>query len=229
MILAIIPARGGSKRIPHKNIKLFGGKPMIAWSIQAALDSKVFDEIVVSTDDKEIANIARKYGASVPFDRPEELSGDNIDTIPVVAHTIEWYCQNKKKPDLICCIYPTAPFISYKDIQKGIDVLKETGADYVFSVTSFPYPIQRAIKVLDDQRVEMFNPSCYKTRSQDLEKAYHDAGQFYWGKKKAWLSSIPLLGLQSAPILIPRHRVQDIDTQEDWDNAEVLLQALRSR
>lgn len=227
MKLAVIPARGGSKRIPHKNIKLFCGKPIIAWSIEAAHLSGCFDYIIVSTDDAEIANIARAHGAEVPFIRPPELSDDYTGTTPVIAHAINWMTRNSAPIDFACCIYATAPFIQAEDLQLGFDLLEQSGADYAFSVCSYPFPIQRAFRITADQRVEMFNPEHFNTRSQDLEKAWHDAGQFYWGQSNAWLAGRPLFSHAAVPVLLPRHRVQDIDTAEDWERAEWLFKALQ--
>lgn len=226
MKLAVIPARGGSKRIPRKNIKLFGGKPMIAWSIEAAQRTDLFDRIVVSTDDEEIASIAKKYGADVPFMRPAELSDDYAGTAPVIAHAIEWHVTRGIEPIQICCIYATAPFLRSKDIKLGKKVLEHSKADFAFSITSFPFPIQRAIKLTADGRIEMFDESKFRQRSQDLPEAYHDAGQFYWGTKAAWLSDAPIFGPNTAPVLLPRYRVQDIDTIEDWKQAEKMFVVL---
>lgn len=228
MRLAIIPARGGSKRIPRKNIKPFCGKPMIAWSIEAALQSGCFDQVVVSTDDTEIAGIAGQYGAQVPFVRPAELSDEHAGTTAVVAHAIDWFRQAGQLPTQVCCLYATAPFVSVADIRRGLDCLDESGSDFAFSVTSFPFPIQRAIRINARGRVEMFQPAHFNTRSQDLEEAYHDAGQFYWGQANAWLEQRPIFGLASVPVLLPRHRVQDIDTPEDWERAEWMFKALRA-
>jgi len=226
MRLAVIPARGGSKRIPRKNIKSFGGKPMIAWSILASQESGVFDRIIVSTDDPEIASISRECGADVPFIRPAELSDDHTGTMPVVAHAIKWHLNQGLDPKQVCCIYATAPFAQGIDIRRGLSVLETSGADFAFSVTSFAFPIQRAIKLRTDGRMEMFDPVHFQTRSQDLPDAYHDAGQFYWGKKAAWLSDASIFAPCSAPVILPRYRVQDIDTPEDWEQAEALMRAL---
>lgn len=226
MRLAVIPARGGSKRIPRKNIRPFGGVPMIAWSIRAAAESGCFERIVVSTDDAEIAQVARDYGADVPFMRPADLSDDHTGTIPVIAHAVRWQGENGPAADEICCIYATAPFIRPCDIRQGLRVLGETGADYAFSVTSYAFPIQRAIRLTPGGRMAMFQPEHFNTRSQDLEEAWHDAGQFYWGKAEAWLAGTPIFGHASAPVPLPRHRVQDIDTQEDWERAEMMLHSL---
>ena len=229
MKLAVIPARGGSKRIPRKNIKSFGGKPVIAWSVQAALDTGVFDRIIVSTDDLEIAAVARACGADVPFIRPAELSDDHIGTVPVMAHAIDWHVTQGFDPKQIYCIYATAPFVQENDIRRGMDILEHSGADFALAVTSFAFPIQRAIKLRTDGRIEMFDPAHFQTRSQDLPESYHDAGQFYWGTKAAWLSNAPIFGSGSAPVVLPRYRVQDIDTTEDWEQAEALMQALAHR
>ena len=229
MKLAVIPARGGSKRIPRKNIKSFTGKPMIEWSIQAAHDAGVFDRIVVSTDDAEIAAVARDCGADVPFERPAELSDDHTGTIPVVAHAIDWHQAHGHDPSQVCCIYATAPFIESDDIRRGGETLIQSGADFAFSVTSFAFPIQRAIRLRTDGRIEMFDPVQFQTRSQDLPEAYHDAGQFYWGTKSAWQSGAPIFGPGSVPVILPRYRVQDIDTPEDWEQAEVLMRAISHR
>jgi N-acylneuraminate cytidylyltransferase len=222
MRLAIIPARGGSKRIPRKNIKPFGGKPMIAWSIAAAQQSGCFDRIIVSTDDPEIAEVAKVHGAEVPFMRPLELSDDHTGTIPVIAHAISWESAQGKKVSQACCIYATAPFVRAEDLKRGLEVLESSGADYSFAVTSYPFPIQRAVRITPEQRVSMFQPEQFNTRSQDLEEALHDAGQFYWGRAKAWLAGLPLFNEGSAPIVLPRYRVQDIDTPEDWIRAELM-------
>lgn len=229
MKIAIIPARGGSKRIPRKNIKPFCGKPMIAWSIEAALQSHCFDRIIVSTDDCEIAEVARAHGADVPFTRPPELSDDHTGTIPVIAHAIGWVNAHDASVDLACCLYATAPFVQADDLQRGLDVLNTSDADYAFSVTSYAFPIQRAIRITADQRVEMFNPQHFSTRSQDLEEAFHDAGQFYWGRAAAWLAGKPLFSHRAVPLQFPRHRVQDIDTQADWERAEWLFKAMQSQ
>ena len=228
MKLAIIPARGGSKRIPRKNIKLFCEKPMIAWSIEAALQSGCFDQVIVSTDDEEIADVARRYGATVPFVRPAELSDDHTGTIPVIRHAIEWVNAQGQSVEQACCLYATAPFVSPEDIRRGLDTLLDTGSDYAFSVTSYAFPIQRAIRLNAEGRVEMFNPEHFNTRSQDLEEAFHDAGQFYWGKADAWLQGRMIFSPASVPVALPRHRVQDIDTPEDWVRAEWLFKAMQA-
>ncbi|WP_435980166.1 pseudaminic acid cytidylyltransferase [Psychrobacter sp. DM4] len=227
MKIAVIPARGGSKRIPRKNIKEFCGKPMIAYSIEAALQSGCFDKVIVSTDDTEIAEVARRYGAEVPFIRPAELSNDYAGTIPVVRHAVEWCMQQGVDPQLVCCLYATAPFVTPKYLQQGLQQIIEQDADYAFTVTSYAFPIQRAIKISPQLGIEMFDSNNFNTRSQDLEEAWHDAGQFYWGKAEAWLSEKIIFGPESTPVILPRHRVQDIDTFEDWDRAEWLFKAMQ--
>lgn len=226
MKLAVIPARGGSKRIPRKNIRSFCGMPMIAWSIRTVIESGCFDRIIVSTDDDEITQVARNYGAEVPFVRPTDLSDDYTGTIPVIAHAIRWQSEFGLAADQVCCIYATAPFIQAEDLREGLRVLNETEAAYAFSVTSYPFPIQRAIRLTPNGRMTMFQPEHFNTRSQDLENAWHDAGQFYWGRAEAWLAGTPLFGAASAPVCLPRHRVQDIDTPEDWERAELMFKAL---
>jgi N-acylneuraminate cytidylyltransferase len=226
MKLAVIPARGGSKRIPRKNIKLFCGKPMIAWSIEAAMQSGCFDQIVVSTDDNEVAEVARHFGAKVPFMRPDVLSDDHTGTTAVIAHAINWLASQGYKPEHVCCLYATAPFVSADDLRKGLSVLVETACDYAFPVASYAFPIQRAIRITESGHVEMFNPKYFNTRSQDLDEAFHDAGQFYWGRAQAWLQNKVIFGSTSVPIKILRHRVQDIDTPEDWIRAEWLFKTM---
>lgn len=223
--LAIIPARGGSKRIPRKNINEFCGKPMIAWSIEAARQSDCFSHIVVSTDDAEIAEIAKQWGAEVPFMRPAALSDDHTGTLPVIRHAIEWFIQQGEPAEQVCCIYATSPFITPEDIRRGLEILTVTGSDYAFSVTSYPFPIQRAIRITPQGRVEMFQPEQFNSRSQDLEEAFHDAGQFYWGRASAWLAEKKIFSPDASPVLLPRHQVQDIDTMEDWLRAELMFQA----
>ena len=229
MMVAIIPARGGSKRIPRKNVKSFCGKPIIAWSIAAALESGCFDRVVVSTDDVEIAEIAKNCGAETPFVRPKRLSDDMTGTIPVVRHAIEWLSEHGQAPKLACCVYATAPFVTAADIRDCLGILLAAGADYAFPVTTYPFAIQRALRLANNGRVEMFASEHFNTRSQDLEEAYHDAGQFYWGRAGAWLSGDAIFGPQAVAIRVPRWRVQDIDTKEDWEMAEFLFGAINSK
>lgn len=227
MRIAIIPARGGSKRIPRKNIKLFAGLPIIAHSIKAAQDSGLFDRIIVTTDDKEIANVARTFGAEVPFMRPKELSDDYTATIPVIAHAIETIEQEGTKIDAACCIYATAPFVRPEDIQSAYHALIDQNKLYAFPVTTFPFPIFRGVKRSEEGSIEMFWPEHFSTRSQDLPEAYHDVGQFYWGRPEAWLGGLPIFSNAATTIVLPRHLVQDIDTPEDWMRAELMYKVLQ--
>jgi pseudaminic acid cytidylyltransferase len=227
MNICVIPARGGSKRIPRKNIKEFNGKPIIAYSIEAALKSNCFSQVIVSTDDDEISEVAKKYGALVPFVRPDELSNDYAGTIPVIKHAIEWMEDNNNYIENVCCLYATAPFIQSKIISKAYQQLQDSNSDYCFSVTSFSFPIQRAIKIVQGDKVDMFYPEHFNTRSQDLEEAYHDAGQFYWGKAQAFKDESPLFSEVATPYVLPRYLVQDIDTMEDWIRAEAMYKVLQ--
>lgn len=222
--IAIIPARGGSKRIPRKNIKLFAGKPMIAHAIGAAQASGLFSHIVVSTDDGEIADIARREGAETPFMRPPGLADDHTPTVPVVAHAIEVCEALGWRVDSVCCIYPGVPFIQTGDLVSALELLRDSGADYVFPVAEFPSAIQRALRRTLDGHMSPFHPEFELTRTQDLEAAYHDAGQFYWGTRAAWLSN-PRIHSNAAGLVIPNWRVVDIDTLEDWRRAELFHRA----
>ena len=232
MRLAVIPARGGSKRIPRKNIRPFCGRPMIAWSIEAALRSGCFDQVLVSTDDAEIAALAKAEGASVPFMRPADLSDDHTGTIAVVAHAVQWHLDHgsaghapSQAPSQVCCLYATAPFVQPEHLQRGLALLQSSGARYAFSVTSYAFPIQRAIRITPTGRVAMFDTRQFNTRSQDLEEAFHDAGQFYWGQAQAWLGGLNLHN-NGATLILPEWRVVDIDTPADWKRAEALCEVL---
>lgn len=226
MRLAVIPARGGSKRIPRKNIRSFCGKPVIAWSIDVALQSGCFDKVIVSTDDVVTAQIATAQGAEVPFIRPSELAGDTATTLPVIAHAISWCLSAGDQIRQACCIYATAPFLCARDLWASWEILERERCDFVFPVASFPYPIQRALRMSGIGRIEMFSPEHSEVRSQDLEEAFHDAGQFYWGSVEAWLSSSSIFGSNCIGLVIPRHRAQDIDTDEDWNTAEQMFRVL---
>ena len=226
MKIAVIPARGGSKRIPRKNIKSFCGKPILSRAIESAQASACFDYIMVSTDDEEIAAVARLNGANVPFLRPKSLSDDFVTTAPVIAHAIKWITNNIGSVDFACCIYATSPLLQPSNLQKALTALMATEQNFCFSVTSYPYPIQRSIYIRSDDRIEMLYPQHLSTRSQDLEETYHDAGQFYWGRASAWLQEKPILCDRSLPYIVPRYTVQDIDTLEDWERAEYMYKAL---
>jgi len=224
--ICIIPARGGSKRIPRKNVRDFCGKPMIAWSIEAARQSGCFDRIAVSTDDDEIAAVAQNHGAEVPFRRPAKLADDQTGTVAVVAHAVEWFRARGELPELLCCLYATAPFVRAEDLARTCDAVQQSEAAYAFSVTSYTYPVQRALRIDDSGRLVMLQPGYAETRSQDLEETWHDAGQFYWGRSGAWLARKSLMTSRAIPFVLPRLRVQDIDTPEDWKRAEVLFRIL---
>lgn len=226
MNLAVIPARGGSKRIPRKNICGFCGKPMTAWTIETAKASGLFDHIVVSTDDPEIADIARQCGVEVPFMRPSELSDDHSPTRPVVNHTISEISRYYGTPEFTSCMYATAPFMQAQDLVAAYDLLTTTKYDFIFSTTTFPYLIQRTLKHRNGGGVEMVQPEHIATRSQDLVETFHDAGQFYRGHTHSFLTNIATFSQNSNAFLLPRWRVHDIDTLEDWDRAEIMFKAL---
>ncbi|MGV7214038.1 pseudaminic acid cytidylyltransferase [Bradyrhizobium sp. UFLA05-112] len=226
MKIAVIPARGGSKRIPRKNIRPFCGKPIIAYSIEAARDSSLFDEIIVSTDDDEIAAVARQFGAATPFVRPKEISDDHTGTNAVVKHAIAWLTERGDDISHACCIYATAPLIQPRYLRQAHDALTGSDAAFAFSVTSYAFPIQRAVRITASGRVDPFYPEHRLTRSQDLQPAYHDAGQFYWGTAAAFLEAVPVFSDRSIGVVLPRHLVQDIDTIEDWEQAEYMFRAI---
>jgi pseudaminic acid cytidylyltransferase len=226
MNICVIPARGGSKRIPRKNIKDFFGKPLIAYSIEAALKSNLFQRVIVSTDDEEIAVIAEKYGAEIPFIRPAELSNDFTGLADVVNHAVDHLENLGEKYEYICTIFATAPFIQVGYLVKGFEALKSSDAVNAFSSASMPFPIQRSFKIDKNGRCKMFTPEYYATRSQDLEEAYQDAGQFYWTNRIRQIQNDTKIVFSeiSIPIILPRHLVQDIDTPEDWQHAELLFE-----
>lgn len=227
MKVAVIPARGGSKRIPRKNIRLFAGKPIIAYSIRAALESGCFDRVIVSTDDPEIASVAREWGAETPFLRPASIADDQTGTNAVVKHALGWLIEHGVPAEFVCCIYATAPFVRVGYLKEGLARLLASGCSYSFSVTSFTFPIQRAVRITPDGSVEAIWPENIFRRSQDLEEAYHDAGQFYWGTAEAFLNDVVIFSKDSVPVVLPRHLVQDIDTFEDWRRAELMFRVLQ--
>lgn len=227
--VAIIPARGGSKRIPRKNIRPFAGKPIIGYSIEAAKQSGLFDRVIVSTDDLEIAGVAQSFGAEVPFVRPAELANDFAGTNAVVRHCLEWLAEQGPPAEYACCIYATAPFLKVAYLRQGLEQLVASGKAYAFSVTSFPFPVQRAIRINAQGCVEALYPEMISSRSQDLEEAYHDAGQFYWGRATAFLDDVVIFTPEAVPVVLPRHLVQDIDTLEDWQRAELMFAALQEK
>lgn len=229
MIVAIIPARGGSKRISNKNIKLFSGQPIISYSIRVAQETELFDRVIVSTDSLEIAAIAREYGAEVPFLRPDELANDFAGTDEVICHAIDWLAKEGRQPEFICCIYATAPFIQGSYLKQGYEKLVSSGATSVFSITTYPYPIYRSLKITEKGNIEMIWPEYINFRSQDLPEAYHDAGQFYWVNAGKFMQGKALFANDSLPVILPRYLVQDIDTIEDWDTAERLFAVMKAR
>lgn len=229
MNIAVIPARGGSKRIPRKNIKPFAGKPMIAYAIEAARASGLFAHVVVSTDDPEIGAVARVFGAETPFPRPIELADDHTPTVPVIAHAAATCEALGWVAEFVCCIYPGVPFIQQADLKAALQLLQETPeADYSFPVTEFPSAIQRALRRTSSGHMASFFPEYELVRTQDLEPAYHDAGQFYWGRRSAWDCN-PRIHNGGAGLVIPNWRVVDIDTAEDWSRAELLFNSLINR
>lgn len=225
MTLCVIPARGDSKRIPRKNVRDFMGRPMIEWSIAAAQDAACFEQIVVSTDDDDIAEVALAAGAQVPFRRDASLAQDTTPTQPVIADAAARLGASSDTP--VCCLYATAPFVLGSDLAQGLELLQRESARFVVSVTTFAFPIQRALRRSESGAIEMIDPAQMLTRSQDLEEGWHDAGQFYWARASDWAdprAGIFADGAYGMPL--PRSRVQDIDTQEDWDRAELLMAAL---
>ncbi len=219
--LAIITARGGSKRIPRKNIRNFLGKPIISYSIESALQCGVFDEVMVSTDDDEIAEIAKKYGAKVPFKRSSETSNDTATTTDVILEVLREYKIRGVCFEYACCIYPTAPFITADSLKKGFEQMKESKTQAAIPVVKYSYPIQRALQIDSVGKLSMLYPEYSRSRSQDLTTSYHDAGQFYWFKVSAIKPDMELLKMNASPIIIPETQVQDIDTEEDWILAEM--------
>jgi N-acylneuraminate cytidylyltransferase len=226
--LAIITARGGSKRIPKKNIKSFLGYPIIKYSINAAIDSGCFDEVMVSTDDIEIAEIAKKYGASVPFVRSVKTSDDFATTVDVITEVIEMYGQQGIIFDNFCCIYPTAPFITQQKLRTAIDLLISSGCLSVLPVTQYSFPILRSLKI-EDERIHFNWPEFANTRSQDIKPAYHDCGQFYVMGVSAFLKKKAIITENTIPIIVPESEVQDIDNEEDWRLAEIKYTFLKEK
>ena len=226
MRMCVIPARGGSKRIPRKNIKEFLGKPIIAYSIEAALESNCFEEVLVSTDDEEIAELSIKYGAHVPFIRPQKLSDDLSNTLSVVKHAIEQRDRNDNIKN-VCCLYATAPFIDAKTITQSYEKFINSNASFCLGITNFSFPIQRAVKISNNNRIEMVNKDNTNKNSQDFEETYHDAGQFCWGKAAAFRKEQSIYSGSTLPYVLKNNLVQDIDTIEDWLRAEAMYRILK--
>jgi pseudaminic acid cytidylyltransferase len=227
MNIAIIPARGGSKRIPRKNIKLFGDKPMIAWAIEAAKTSGKFDHVIVSSDDPETIKISNQWGAETPFLRPDSLADDFTPTVPVIAHAIEECQRLGWLVNYACCIYPGVPFLKPDDLIKAYDVLNSTNVDFVYPVAEYPHPSQRAMRQLPNGQMQFMDSTHELTRTQDLETTFHDAGQFYWGRVSAWLGHKKMHS-EGVGMVIPNWRVVDIDNFDDWKRAEMLSAILKN-
>lgn len=225
MKIAVIPARGGSKRIARKNIRDFAGQPMLAHAIGAARASGLFDRIVVSTEDEEIAAVAAQYGAETPFRRAATLADDHTGITAVIADAIRALAA--EQAEAVCCIYATAPFVRSEELRQGWELLAAGAWQYVFSATNYAYPVFRSFRQNPDGGLQMLFPEHFTTRSQDLPEALHDAGQFCWGRPRAWLEELRVFGRNSTVVPIPRWRVQDIDTAEDWEHAEIIWQLLQ--
>ena len=224
--IAIIPARGGSKRIPYKNIRLFCGHPIISYSINAALKTGIFDDVIVSTDDEDIANVSREYDASVYELRPPEISDDKTGVLAVAAYELSRLAQKGETPDEVCLIYATAPFIRDQDIVSSYELFKSSQKDFVFAAAEYAAPVFRAFTILKDGTAKMLQPEYYHVNSQDLPTAYHDAGQFCWGRSQAIKEPEPIaFSERGMPFVLPAIRVVDIDTNDDWDRAEWLYKA----
>ena len=228
MNIAIIPARGGSKRIPRKNVRPFFGRPMLAWPIATAVDSGLFDHILVSTEDAEIADVARQAGAEVPFTRPQEIADDHSGTADVIVHALSWAIEAGWAVEAACCIYPTAAFVSPEDLVEARRLLSP-GCDYAFAAVRYGHPPQRGFLRAPDGSPQLLQPEHQATRTQDLPAIYHDAGQFYWGTREAWMERRPFFGARTRFVELPPWRAHDIDRSEDWTMAEQLFAALQAR
>ena len=226
MNIAIIPASGGSKRIPKKNIRKFVGRPIISYSIEIAKKSGLFERVIVSTDNDEISEIAIKYGAEVPFKRPKSLSDDYTSTHEVISHAVKWLINLNVKMDYVCSIYPAAPLIQLEDLVKGFELVSTGDWENVFAATNFSYPIFRSFYYEKNKGLKMFFPEYFQSRSQDLKEAMHDAGQFYWAKPEVWMMPAKGFNQNSTVVLLPSWRAQDIDNLDDWKRAELIYQYL---
>ena len=225
MKLCVIPARGGSKRIFRKNIRIFCGKPMIVWAIDHALQSKLFEKVIVSTDDESIADVARAAGAETPFLRPASLSDDFTPTVPVLAHAVEACQKIGWSIEYACCIYPCVPFLQNSDLVEAFALLQQTDACFSYPVTDYAHPIQRAMRRLPSGQMQFLEPEHEIARTQDLETTYHDTGQFYWGKASAWKAHMKM-HTEGVGFVVPNWRVVDIDNEADWKRAELLYDVL---
>ena len=227
MKIALLPARKGSKRIRNKNIKDFCGKPIIAWSIQSALKANIFDKIIVSTDSKDIANIAKKFGADSYFLRPKNLSDDNTGIQDVMNHAVKWMSDSEWQVSYVCCVYPASPLINPYDIIKGYELIKTEQWSYCLTASQFPSSVYRSFKENNSGGIKMLFPENFKKRSQDLPSLYFDAAQFIWGTLDAWKGKDFLFGKKTSIIKLPFWRVQDIDTIDDWQRAESIFKKIR--
>lgn len=227
--IAIIPARGGSKRIPRKNIKLFGGVPIISYPIQELIKSEIFESIYVSTDDSEIAEIAKYYGANVLSLRSKKLADEVTTTVEVIQAAVIEYGFGKQKTRQICCVYPTTPFLNRQDVQQGLQILQEGNWEYVISVNKLNFLPQRTFMLDPNKRVKLNSEQFENKRTQDIDPSYRDAAQFYWGQASSWLACLPIFSSNSTVIEIVGESAFDIDTMEDWDRAENLFKLQRYR
>lgn len=228
MNIAVLPARGGSARIPRKNIRSFCGKPIITWAIETAIKSQLFEHVIVSTDDAEIREVALKAGAECPFERPAALADEHATTTAVMAHATRWAIDAGWAVEAVCCIYPTAPFVAVDDLKRGLDALQSGAWAFAIAATEFDAPVFRAFRARREGGIEMLYPEHYATRSQDLPQVLHDAGQFYWGRPSAWLAQQRVFDTATVPVLIPKCRVQDIDSLDDWERAELMYRCLHN-
>jgi N-acylneuraminate cytidylyltransferase len=226
--IAIITARGGSKRIPRKNVRFFLGQPIIVYSIQAAIGAKIFDEIMVSTDSEEIANVAKEYGANIPFMRSSRTSDDYATTSDVIKEVIECYQEKGVQFEHVCCIYPTAPFVTSDKLKASFQLLKDFGVDSVVPVTKFSFPIWRSFK-MEGNKISYNWPEFALKRSQDLPPAYHDCGQFYFFKCEEFLKTGKLVTDNTIGLEVSESEVQDIDNEEDWKMAEIKYNVFKEK
>ena len=224
MNIAIIPARGGSERITKKNISLFAGKPIIAYAIETAIQSGCFDQVIVSTEDQAIAKIAKAYSAQVPFFRPANIANNYATTLEVMQHAITWCSENQQEADYYCCLYPCTPLLTAALLQQGLQRLQQTQCDFVFTAKPFPTAVQRAFTITEQNNIALITPEYQSTRTQDLAPSYHDAGQFYWGTKQAFLTHQSIFTARAQAIVLNQYQAVDIDTKQDWALAEILYQ-----
>ncbi len=226
MKVAVIPARGGSKRLPRKNIRDFCGVPMLTRAVETAKSTGLFDFVLVSTNDEEIATLARSAGAAVPFVRPAHLANDTVGTVPVIAHATQHLVVQGQRPEFVCCIYPCTPFLRKSDLVSAFELLQRSGEEFVYPVAEYPHPTFRAMRRDTKGKMSFIFPECELMRTQDLAVTYHDLGQFYWGRAAAWLAE-KRMHTAGIGMLVPAWRFVDIDTENDWRRAELLFSAVR--